>query len=261
MSTGIKKREYAKKLFTNLDNYHKALLVKCDGVGSKQFQKIRRNIRSDSIILLGKNTLIKRSLRIYLDQGRCNAKIWEGIVCHLFGNIGIVFTRGNLDDLHKKISSFKVSAPARVGVIAPVDVLVPAGSTGMDPAATSFYQALNIPTKINKGNVEIISDMTVIKSGDRVGSSEAALLTKLGIKPFSYGLQTIKVFEDGSIYEPTILELSDSDFDESVCRVLYNITAFSIELGVPNLAAIPYLMNEGYRNVRAIAISSEFNIS
>lgn len=49
-------------------------------------------------------------------------------------------------------------------------------------------QALNIPTKINKGTVEITTDVHLIQTGNKVGSSEATLLAKLGIKPFSYGL-------------------------------------------------------------------------
>ena len=47
---------------------------------------------------------------------------------------------------------------------------------------------LNIPTKINKGTVEITTNVALIKAGDKVGASEATLLAKLGIKPFSYGL-------------------------------------------------------------------------
>ncbi len=49
-------------------------------------------------------------------------------------------------------------------------------------------QVLNIPTKINKGTVEITSNVALIKAGEKVGASEATLLAKLGIKPFSYGL-------------------------------------------------------------------------
>lgn len=55
-------------------------------------------------------------------------------------------------------------------------------------SASSCLQALNIPTKINKGSVEIVSDVKLISAGDKVGASEATLLAKLGIKPFSYGL-------------------------------------------------------------------------
>lgn len=39
-----------------------------------------------------------------------------------------------------EIAKFKVGAPARVGLVAPNDVTVPAGNTGLDPSQTSFFQ-------------------------------------------------------------------------------------------------------------------------
>ena len=62
-------------------------------------------------------------------------------------------------------------------------------------------QALNIPTKINKGCVEIVTDVHLIKQSEKMGGSEATLLAKLGIKPFSYGLVIQKVH-----HAPTLLK-------------------------------------------------------
>ena len=63
------------------------------------------------------------------------------------------------------------------------------------PPHTLHYcsQALGIATKINKGTIEIVSDVHLIKTGDKVGASQATLLSKLGIKPFKYGLAMLKV--------------------------------------------------------------------
>ena len=38
-----------------------------------------------------------------------------------------------------------------------------------------------------------MGDVHLIKQGEKVGGSEATLLSKLGIKPFSYGLVIQKV--------------------------------------------------------------------
>ena len=38
----------------------------------------------------------------------------------------------------------QVGAPARVGLIAPIDVVVPPGNTGLDPSQTSFFQVCNL---------------------------------------------------------------------------------------------------------------------
>lgn len=39
-----------------------------------------------------------------------------------------------------EIKKYVVGAPARVGLLAPVDVSVPAGNTGLDPSQTNFFQ-------------------------------------------------------------------------------------------------------------------------
>lgn len=79
-------------------------------------------------------------------------------------------------------------APAKAGAIAPCDVKLPPQNTGMGPEKTSFFQALQIPTKISRGTIEILNEVHLIKEGEKVGASESALLNMLNIQPFSYGL-------------------------------------------------------------------------
>jgi large subunit ribosomal protein LP0 len=74
----------------------------------------------------------------------------EKIVTLLRGNTGIIFTNGDLSDIKKVLDQETREAPAKVGAIAPDDVWIRAGSTGLDPKQTSFFQQLNIQTKIVK---------------------------------------------------------------------------------------------------------------
>merc|ERR1712137_1217387 len=111
----------------------------------------------------------------------------EALIPYIRGNMGFVFTNANLNEVRKLILDNKVPAAAKSGGIAPIDVYVPPGPTGMDPGQTAFFQALNIATKIQRGSIEIIDTVHLIKVGDKVTSSAVALLNKLGIKPFSYG--------------------------------------------------------------------------
>ena len=45
------------------------------------------------------------------------------------GNVGFVFTNGDLKEIRDKILANRVAAPARAGAVAPDDVYVPAGNT------------------------------------------------------------------------------------------------------------------------------------
>jgi hypothetical protein len=68
------------------------------------------------------------------------------------------------------------------------------------------------------GTIEIVSDVHLIKAGDKVGASEAALLGKLGVKPFKYGLEIVKVYESGSLFEPAVLEITGKPPAATLCN-------------------------------------------
>merc|ERR1712025_1409196 len=56
-----------------------------------------------------------------------------------------------------------------------------------------------------------INDVPIITTGDEVGASEATLLGLLKIFPFSYGLIIQKVYDQGSVFDPAILDITDDD--------------------------------------------------
>lgn len=63
-----KKALYDKKLVQLLEEYSQVLICAADNVGSKQLQEIRKGLRPDSIVLMGKNTMMKRSIRIHAEK-------------------------------------------------------------------------------------------------------------------------------------------------------------------------------------------------
>jgi large subunit ribosomal protein LP0 len=82
-----------------------------------------------------------------------------------------------------------MKADARVGAIAPIDVIIPHPAfTTMDPSQISFFHALQISTKIDKGMIAITKDYQVCTAGKKIDNSIVALLQKIGLKPFGYGM-------------------------------------------------------------------------
>jgi len=252
-----KKEAYHAKLCKMLDSYEKAFIVGADNVGSLQFQQIRKGLRPGAVILMGKNTMMKRSIRLYCETSGSDK--WSPLLEQLVGNVGIIFTNGDLNEIKDEINKYKVGAPARVGLVAPDDVHVPSGPTGMDPSQTSFFQALGIATKINKGTIEIVSDVHLIKAGEKVGASQATLLSKLGVKPFKYGLTILKIMEGGSLFDPAILDITDEDMFGSVASAIGNVAALCLATGFPTLASIPHSVVNAYKNVLAIALTTEYS--
>ncbi|RVW67402.1 60S acidic ribosomal protein P0 [Vitis vinifera] len=245
-SKADKKIAYDQKLCQLLDEYTQILIAAADNVGSNQLQNIRKGLRGDSVVLMGKNTMMKRSIRLHAEKTGNQAFL--NLIPLLVGNVGLIFTRGDLKEVSEEVAKYKVGAPARVGLVAPIDVIVPPGNTGLDPSQTSFFQVLNIPTKINKGTVEIITPVELIRKGDKVGSSEAALLAKLGIRPFSYGLVVLSVYDNGSVFSPEVLDLTEEDLMEKFAAGVSMVTSLSLAISYPTLAAAPHMFVNAYKN-------------
>jgi len=223
------KSEYFAKIIKFLDDYPKCFLVNVDNVGSKQMQEIRQAMRGHGEILMGKNTMIRKAIRGHLQKNPALEKLLPLIV----GNVGFVFTNDDLAEIRKKLLENKRGAPAKAGAIAPCDVKLPPQNTGMGPEKTSFFQALQIPTKISRGTIEILNEVHLIKVGEKVGASEAALLNMLNIQPFSYGLAVQQVYEAGSIYTPEVLDISNDDLIATFLSGLANVAALSLEICYP----------------------------
>ncbi|KAK6790290.1 hypothetical protein RDI58_014090 [Solanum bulbocastanum] len=252
-----KKIAYDTKMCQLLDDYTQVLVAAADNVGSNQLQSIRKGLRGDSVVLMGKNTMMKRTIRVHAEKTG-NETILN-LIPLLVGNVGLIFTKGDLKEVSEEVAKYKVGAPARVGLVAPVDVVVPPGNTGLDPSQTSFFQVLNIPTKINKGTVEIITPVELIKKGDKVGSSEAALLAKLGIRPFSYGLVVLSVYDNGSVFSPEVLDLTEDDLIVKFAMGVSMVTSLALAISYPTLAAAPHMFTNAYKNVLAIAIETDYS--
>lgn len=146
------KSKFFTKMERMLNEYPKCFLVGADNVGSNQMQKIRISLRGKAEILMGKNTMMKKCIRGQLENNPGLATLLPYIV----ENVGFVFTSMDLSEIRKAITENKVKAPAKAGAISNVDVDVPAQVTTMGPEKTSFFQALQIPTKITRGQIEII---------------------------------------------------------------------------------------------------------
>ena len=106
--------------------------------------EIRQSLRGEAVVLMGKNTMVRRAMKGFIADG--NLVEIERLLPHVKGNVGFVFTNSDLKETREKILSNRVAAPARAGAIAPLDVFVPAGNTGMEPGKTSFFQAIIFTT-------------------------------------------------------------------------------------------------------------------
>jgi large subunit ribosomal protein LP0 len=260
----LKKNEFIDQFINYLEVYKKVMIVHADNVGSNQFANIRKELRGLAVVQMGKNTLLKKAIKKYLEDkekkynNKANAEKVYPLVEQLKGNVGLIFTNDDLTKVRDVINKNKIGAPARQGAISPVEVVVPAGNTGLEPTKTAFFQALNIQTKITRGTVDIVAPHLLLNVGDKVGNSEATLLQMLGIKPFAYGLKLVTIFDDGAFYDPSVLDLTDDILEKKWQESVASLAAFSLAVGIPTEASVPHIVANSFKDLLAVAAETGF---
>ncbi|KAJ1547078.1 ribosomal protein P0 (A0) (L10E), partial [Nowakowskiella sp. JEL0078] len=210
---------------------------------------------------MGKNTMVRKALRNLLEEH----PEYESLINVVRGNVGFVFTNGDLKEIRTKITSNRVQAPAKSGALAPVDVFVPPGNTGMEPGKTSFFQALGIPTKIARGTIEIVNEVHLVKAGTKVGQSEATLLNMLNISPFTYGMTIGSIYSSGAVFDQSVLDIEEEQLLDAFKSGIASVAAISLALDYLNAASIGFAVRRalsiGPKNIASISLAIDFPTS
>ncbi|KAF1912258.1 60S acidic ribosomal protein P0 [Ampelomyces quisqualis] len=248
------KAAYFEKLEVLLKEYKSIFIVTVDNVSSQQMHEIRQSLRGEGVVLMGKNTMVRRALKGLIGD----SPEYERLLPHVKGNVGFVFTNGDLKEIRNKILANRVAAPARAGALAPLDVYVPAGNTGMEPGKTSFFQALGVPTKIARGTIEITADLKLIEAGNKVGASEATLLNLLNISPFTYGMGIYQIYDNGQTFDASVLDIEESQLLKAFSSAITTIASISLAAGFPTLPSVMHSVVNSYKKVLSVAIETDY---
>jgi len=128
----------------------------------------------------------------------------------------------------------------------------------MDPSQISFFHALQISTKINKGQIEITKDYQVCYKGRRIGSSEIALLAKMNIKPFQYGMEVVGAYDNGAILSKEVCAITPEEILSKFHAGVKNLTALSLQTGIATELSVPHFVINAFKNLAAIGLQIDY---
>merc|ERR1711937_978303 len=80
----------------------------------------------------------------------------------------------------------------------------------------------------------------------------------LNIHPFAYGLQILQVYDGGSIFHPSVLDITDEDIRAKFIEGAAIVTMTCLGIGYPTPASVPQMVSNAFRNLLAIAVETDY---
>ncbi|CAH1431012.1 unnamed protein product [Lactuca virosa] len=105
-SKAVRKMIYHQKLRNHLKDNTQILVVGADNLSANQIQIIRKGLRSDATVMIGKNTLTSRSIAMHAPATGNTAFL--GLIPHIVGKVGLVFTRGDPEEVSETVAGYNL---------------------------------------------------------------------------------------------------------------------------------------------------------
>jgi len=226
-------------------------IVNMQNLPMAQLQRMRKKLRSDLTLYMSK----KRLIRLALEDVNKSRKGIDKLDAYMKGMPALMLTKENPFRLYAIIQKNKSKAAAKAGQEAPSDIVVSAGPTPFAPGPIiSELGSFGLKTKVTDGKIEIIEERVVAKEGDVISPELASLLMRLGIEPMEVGLDLISVYEDGAIYEKSVLAVDEKEYFNNFIQAETWAFNLAMEAGVLNSKTTELLVQKAFRDSKAVAI-------
>lgn len=218
-----------------------------------QLQEIRKDLHGKAKIRMSRKTLMKKALE------ESDREDIEDLKEHLKGESAFIFTEMNPFKLYSYLQENKSSAPAKAGDIAPNNITVNEGGTGIDPGpAIGKLQNADLKTSIDDGEIKIVDENTVVERDEEITHEVAEALKMLDMEPMEIGLSLNAVWEGGSIFKPEDLDIDIEGHKEKVKTAYQRAMNLSVNAGYITEENIRALLSKAWNESKALALESDY---
>lgn len=248
----VQKAAEVEEIKKMLEEYKALGVANLQKVRAAQLQEMKKKLRDTANVHVIKNTIMRRAV------AECKDKLGlEKVESLLNGPNIFLFTNLNPFKLSLLLEKGRVKTTAKAGDNAAMDVIVPAGNTGLPPGPIiSQLGSVGLPTRIEAGSVWVNKDTLVAKKGDIIDAKLASVLSKLGIKPVEVGLVLKAVYNEGLLFTDEQLRLDLDGFLRSIVEAQSSALSLSVNAGYTTPDSISLMFQTAHRKAFNLALNA-----
>ena len=245
------KREEVDAIVDFLESYESVGVVGVTGIPSRQLQAMRRELHGSAELRMSRNTLVVRALE-EVDEGL------ETLTQYVAGEVALVGTNDNPFGLYQQLEESKTPAPINEGEVAPNDIVIPEGDTGVDPGPfVGELQQVGASARIMDGSIKVTEDSTVLSEGEVVSDQLASVLAELGIEPKEVGLDLKGVYSEGVLFESDELSIDVDEYRADIESAAAGARNLSVNAAYPTARTASTLIAKATGDAKAVGLFAE----
>ena len=248
----MKKETEVSELAEIMEKYSVIGILNMHKMPAKQLQMIRNKLRGAAVIRMSKKSLIKRAL----EKTEKMAKFREMFEKCDF-EPALIATNDNPFKIYKFLKNSMSPAAAKVGDKANKDIVIQQGPTNLPPGpAISTLQKVGLKASVQGGKIAVLQDKVVCKDGEIISQDLVGVLALLKMEPMEIGLSISSVFEDGVIYEKSVLDVDVNDYINRMIIATHHAINLSVNTGYPTKETIEIMIRKAFVETRALCIET-----
>ena len=242
------KQEEVDELVDFIETYASVGIVGVAGIPSRQLQNMRRDLHGSAEVRMSRNTLLRLALE-EVDEG------YEDLAGFVSGQVALIGTNDNPFGLYQQLEASKTPAPINAGEIAPNDIVIPEGDTGIDPGPfVGELQQVGAEARIMEGSIKVTADSTVLETGEEVSDELANVLGELGIEPKEVGLDLRSVYSEGVLFEPEELAIDVDEYRADIESAAAAARNLSVNASYPTARTAGTLLAKAAGEAKSVGL-------
>ncbi len=237
-----------KELKEMISSHSAVGIVNMHKMPTRSLQAMRESLRGKARIKMAKKTLLVMALQ----EGGLSE-----MAQRLDGEPALLLSNENPFRLYRILKESRTPAAAKAGDIAPNDIMIQKGSTGLPPGpAISMLQKAGLKTAVEGGKISVAADKIVLKKGEAFNSELAGVLSMLKMEPMEIGMNLLAVIEDGFIYEKSVLDIDVDSYIRGIEAAIRQSFNLSLNTGYVTMETAPFALQKAFIEAKTLAIEA-----
>ena len=249
------KRDLIEELKEKFKEYPVVGILNIQGIPAKQFQEMRELLRGKAEIKVSRRVLLRTSIEKASEED----SDLEDLSDYLEGPCALIFTEMDPFKLWKLLEENRTTAPAKVGMESPRDIVIPEGETDFQPGPViGELQKAGIKARIQAGKVVVLEDSKIVEEGEEIPEEVVGVLARFGIEPREIGFELKAAYEGGTVFPGDMLVVDEEETFEKVQDAYMRTMALSFGVQFPTRQNVGSMIGDAVSRARSLAVGVSF---